>query len=128
MLLGAEGMASAGAVVVTGLGEARLDGGAAVAGEDRALREAAARFTPLAATSEGDWVFPNSLHSEQFLITSETVSLMRLQWYRSAIRAVVLLMPAWAPLCTLRAMSYWRCGSEMTSLSLSINTSPSRSL
>lgn len=24
--------------------------------------------------------FPSSLHSEQFLITSETVSLMRLQW------------------------------------------------
>lgn len=36
------------------------------------------------------------VHSPQFLITRETVSLMRTQWKRSAIEAVVLFIPAWA--------------------------------
>lgn len=40
-------------------------------------------------------VFPSSLHSTQARITSLTVSLIRLQWYLSAIEAVVLLMPPW---------------------------------
>lgn len=36
------------------------------------------------------------VHSPQFLITRETVSLIRTQWKRSAIEAVVLFIPAWA--------------------------------
>ena len=34
-----------------------------------------------------------SLHSWQFLMTAETVSLILTQWYLSAIIAVVLLIP-----------------------------------
>ena len=39
-------------------------------------------------------VFPSSLHSGQLRMTSLTVSLILLQWYRSAMVAVVLLIPA----------------------------------
>lgn len=76
----------------------------------------------------GFGVLPSSLHSAQARITSLTVSLMRLQWYFSAMVAVVLLMPPWCMTCTLRAISYCRAGSDMTSLSLSMSLSPSRSL
>ena len=69
-----------------------------------------------------------SLHSAQFLITNDTVSLILTQWYFSAIVAVVLLMPpCWPETCTLRAISYCRCGSLTTSLSRNINRSESSS-
>lgn len=76
----------------------------------------------------GFGVLPSSLHSAQARMTSLTVSLMRLQWYFSAMVAVVLLIPPWCMTCTLRAISYCRAGSEMTSLSLSMSLSPSSSL
>ena len=47
-----------------------------------------------------------SLHSGQFRIAADTVSLIRTQWYFSAMVAVVLLMPPWPLMCTSRAISY----------------------
>ena len=64
-----------------------------------------------------------SLHSGQFLMAMLTVSLIRTQWYISAIAAVVLLIPPCCSACLCRAISYCRCGSLTTSLSFSISRS-----
>lgn len=78
---------------------------------------------PPAVVAEEEGNLVDSLQSGQFLMTRLTVSLMRTQWYFSAIVAVVLLIPPCWPLCTARAISYCRCGSATTSLSFSISRS-----
>lgn len=78
-------------------------------------------FVGLPGATEGSLVL--SLQSRQFLMTRLTVSLMRTQWYFSAIVAVVLLMPPCCCLCTDLAISYCLCGSATTSLSFSISLS-----
>lgn len=52
--------------------------------------------TEVETTAREDGGAESLVHSPQFLITRETVSLMRTQWKRSAIDAVVLFIPAWA--------------------------------
>lgn len=54
------------------------------------------RDTEVETTAREDGGAESLVHSPQFLITRETVSLMRTQWKRSAIDAVVLFIPAWA--------------------------------
>lgn len=52
------------------------------------------RDTEVETTAREDGGADSLVHSPQFLITRETVSLMRTQWKRSAIEAVVLFIPA----------------------------------
>lgn len=87
-------------IIVTGTGVgagvgAEVGVEAAVAAAAAAAAAAAEDDAPAAdfLVPPGLGVLPSSLHSAQARMTSLTVSLMRLQWYFSAMVAVVLLMP-----------------------------------
>lgn len=108
-LLGRMGV-GVGVVVATGVAAVIIEtgtGAGAGVGADEGEEEAVVvvAAAAAAATAEDDapaaaflvppglGVLPSSLHSGQARMTSLTVSLMRLQWYFSAMVAVVLLMP-----------------------------------